>query len=268
MSGLVDLPGDRPRGRRIPGTVFLVILALIALPTVGFAAFGSLSLISAQADQDSYDKAPFCPDGTTNSHACVLRTTAAVVWADATRNKGKNAHGYTTKANLDPPVGASQTVTVSKTRDLTAGITDGDTWAVLVWRGEITRFTYAGHTHDADENPHKIVAGLLIGVSTCFVVGSVIGRVVLRRLLRSRIEVNPARHRIPDWTLAGLALAAVVAAILRASWFVAGFALTGVVVLLASAAVWPFLWWVRQPDPGSFLGRRRVRARQQRRYGS
>ncbi|NUR31068.1 MAG: hypothetical protein HOV83_35350 [Catenulispora sp.] len=246
---------------RVPGTVLLVILTLVALPTVVFAAFGSVALISAQADQDGYDKAAFCADAVTDSHDCVLRTTAKVLGVDATRNHGKNAHGYTTKAELDPVTGDSQTVTVSESRDLRADISYGDTWPVLVWRGAITRFTFAGHTQDADENPHQVVAGLLIGVSACVAIGALTGRVVLRRLLRTRIAGHPARHRIPDWTLAGLAVATITAAILRASWFVSGFALAAVAVLLGSAAVWPFLPWVRHPDPESFLGRGRVRVR-------
>ena len=260
MTDFLDLPGGTPRRGRIAVKVFLVIAALIAIPTVGFAAVGSLGLVSAQADQDAYDKAPVCAAGVTDSHDCVLRTTAMVGWVDVTRNTGKSAHGYTTKANLRPDVGRSQTVTLSKSQDLTTQVTTGDQWPVLVWRDEITRYTMSGRTHDADENPHQRVAALLIGVSVCLAVGSLTGRVVLRRLLRARIAVNPARRRMPDWTLVVLAAATVVAAILRASWFVSGFALAGVVVLIGSAAVWPFLPWVRQPDPESLLSHSRVRA--------
>ena len=260
VTDLVDLAGGARRRGRIAGKVFLVIAALIAIPTLGFAALSSAGLVSAQADQDAYDKAPVCAAGVTNSHDCVLRTTAMVGWVDVTRNTGKSAHGYTTKADLKPAVGRSQTVTLSKSQDLTTQVTTGDEWPVVVWRDEITRYTMAGRTHDADENPYQRVAALLIGIPVCLAVGSLTGRVVLRRLLRARIAVNPARHRIPDWTLVVLSAATIVAAILRASWFVSGFALAAVVVLIGSAAVWPFLPWVRQPDPGSLLGRSQVRA--------
>ncbi|GAA2006437.1 hypothetical protein [Catenulispora subtropica] len=251
---LLDLGAVGRRRRRVPAKVFLVVAALIALPTVGVTLIGSISLVAAQADQNRYDRAPFCAAGVTNTHDCVLRTTATVEWVDATRNTGKSAHGSTTRAAVKPDVGLPQTVTVSKSQDLTWEITAGDRWPVLVWRDEVTRYTLSGRTHDADENPHHVVAALLISVSACMAVGSLTGRVVLRRLLRRRIAVNPARHRIPDWTLLGLAAATIVAAVLRASWFVSGFGLAGVLVLAGSATVWPFPRWVRRPDPDSLPG--------------
>ena len=37
---------------------------------------------------------------------------------DPSKNTGKNAHGYTTKAWLDPPVGVGLRVALSSTKDL------------------------------------------------------------------------------------------------------------------------------------------------------
>lgn len=221
----------------------------------------SVALLSAQAKQDAYDKAPLCAAGTTDTHRCALQTTAKVTSDWASKNTGKNQHGYTTKAVLEPVVGDSQTVTVSDSTDLTYYIHEGDNWSVLVWRDEITRFTYSGKTHNADENPHVIVDGLLVGLPIALTVASVLGRVVLRRLLRIRVAVNPARHRIPDWTLLVLVLMAGAGAILHASRFVSVLGLLGIMVLICSGAVWPFLRWVLQPDPGSLLGQGKARSK-------
>lgn len=241
--------------------MFLVIAGLIALPTAIVTVVLSVSLVGAQADQDAYDKAPLCTAGSTNSHDCALQTSAKVESVYAFKNTGKNARGYTTEAELSPDHGASQTVTVSSSENLTYYIHDGDIWPVLVWRDKITRFTYAGKTHDSDENPHHIVAELLIGIPACLAAASLFGRIVLRSLLRARIAVNPARNRIPDWMLTGLVPATVITAALMLSWLVTTLALLAVAVLIGSAAVWPFLPWVMQPDPESLLGQKKARSK-------
>ncbi|NUP51091.1 MAG: hypothetical protein HOW97_27835 [Catenulispora sp.] len=260
VSGLLETAQRRRRARSVWFRIFLVIAGLIATAaTVGTVSL-SVSLLSAQSKQDAYDKAPLCAAGT-DTHGCALQTTAKVTSDWASKNTGKNQHGYTTRALLEPTVGHWQTVTVSDSTDLTYYIHKGDTWSVLVWRDEITRFTYAGKTHNADKNPHVIVDVLLAVVPIALTAASVFGRMILRRLLRIRVAINPARHRIPDWTLVLLVLMTGTAAILHASRFVAVLGLLGITVLICSGAVWPFLPWVLQPDPGSLLGQGKTRAK-------
>ncbi|OLE26253.1 MAG: hypothetical protein AUG49_08610 [Catenulispora sp. 13_1_20CM_3_70_7] len=252
--------GPKPRrGGRIWLWVFLVFATLVGLTTAIVTVVASVTLVTAQTDQDSYDRAPFCAIGAANTHDCVLRTTATVTFVDATKNTGKHAHGYTTDVGLDPDVGDWQAVTVSKSRDLTAQISTDDRWPVLVWRDEITRYTVLGATRDTDENPHHIVACHLATVAICLVLASLFGRPVLRRMAAAGIAVNRARNRIPDWTLAGIAAATIFAAILRLSWAVSALGLSGIAVLIGSAAVWPFVPWVRHPEPGTRLARGRRR---------
>lgn len=266
VGDLVDLAERRlPRGRTARHVVLAVSL-LIALPTIFFTAIGSVVLAEAQAGQQSYDRVGFCAAGVTDSHGCVLRTNATVSSVHASKNTGKNAHGYTTKAYLQPDTGNGQSVTLDTSRDLTSQISSGERWPVLVWRNEITTFTLSGKTHDTDENPHRVVTAYLAMVSVCLVLASMFGRPVLRRWVAGQIAANPRRNRIPDWTLVALVAATIAAALLRASYVVAGFGLLGVAVLLGSA-VWPFLPWVREPDPGSWLGRGPARAAQVELYG-
>lgn len=259
MAGLLESSESRRRRGRIAYRVFLATAMLIAIPTVFFTVVLGVSLVGKQADQDAYDRAPICPAGSTDSHDCALQTTATVVSVWAYKNSGKSAHGSTTEAYLKPRYGDSQIVTASRSHDLTYDIHDGDTWPVLVWKDEITRYVYSGKTHDTDENPHHLVAERLIGTTACLAAGSLFGRIVLRRFLRRRIAVNPARHRIPDWTLTALVPATAFAAVFRFSWAVTVLALLGVVVIIGSAAVWPFLPWVMEPDPQSLLGTRKRR---------
>lgn len=246
---LADLDGrgaKRRRRARIWGVLGMLLAGTVAVVTGGFAVAGLFSLASDQSAQSAYDKAPYCATNTTQTASCVLRTTASVGYVDVSRNTGKNAHGYTTKVDLDPAanVGRSQTVVVSDTEDLSDEITSGDAMPVLVWHEEITRFTYSGKTHDADENPHHLVAMDLAQVALCLVAAFLFGRPLIRRLLRDRIAINMQRNRIPDWTLLALAVVVVpTAALLRASDVVVALGTVSVVVLVGSA-VWPFVPWV------------------------
>ncbi|MFL6114440.1 MAG: hypothetical protein ACJ786_24235 [Catenulispora sp.] len=260
---LVTLDRGRRRGGRIRIGVVMVFASLAGLTAAIVTIAASVLSVTAQADQDSYDKAPFCAAATTDTytdtHDCILRTTATVSWVDAKKNTGKGKHGYTTDVYLEPDDGSEQTVTVSRSHDLTALISIDDRWPVLVWRAAITRYTVFGQTHDTDENPHSVLTDYLATAAVCLALASLCGRPVLRRMVASRIATNPARHRIPDWTLLGIAAATIVAAALRASWVVAALGFSGIAVLIGSAAVWPFLPWVRHPAPGTWLapGRRR-----------
>lgn len=257
---LVVLGGRQRRGGRLRVRIFLVLVSLVGVTTAIVTIVASVVLVAVQADQDSYDKAPFCAAGATDTHDCILRTTATVSWVDVTKNTGKGKHGYTTDVDLDPDVGSEQTVTVSKSHDLTALISIDDRWPVLVWRADITRYTLFGLPHDTDKHPRSIVNDYLATVAVCLGIASLFGRPVLRQVVAARIAVNPVRHRIPDWTLAGISAATIVAAILRASWVVSVLGITGIAVLVGSAAVWPFLPWVQRPAaPGARLGSGRRR---------
>ena len=220
-----------------------MISAAITVTTAVFAVIGALHLVTDQGDQSAYDRAPYCAAGTIQTQNCVLRTTANIGYAYASKNTGKGAHGYTTKAYLEPQDGKDQTVVLSSSQDLTDSVRYGDTMPVLIWRDQITRFTFQGRTRNADENPHHLVADDLSQVALCLIAAAFFGRPLIRKLLRSRIAINLRRNRIPDWTLGWLALITAVAAILRASYVVAAFALAGVAVLAASVA-WPFVPWV------------------------
>lgn len=272
---ITDLNGKGARRRRrarIFRVLGLLFAGAVAVVTGSFAVAGLFSLASDQSAQSTYDKAPYCVPNTTQTTSCVLRTTASVAYVDVSRNTGKNAHGYTTKVELDPaPVGRSQTVVVSDTQDLSDQINSGDVLPVLVWHDEITRFTYSGKTHDADENPHHLVAEDLAQVALCLFAAFVFGRPLIRRLLRDRIAINLRRNRVPDWTL--LALAGVVvpiAALLRASYVVVALGAASAVVLVGSL-VWPFVPWVATlpakqkmfltPTPPSSAARNRNRPR-------
>lgn len=240
---------------------------LIAAGAAVAAAIGAPHLVTDQGNQNAYDKAPYCAAQTTQTQNCVLRTTAKVDFVFASKNTGRGEHGYTTTADLEPAVGQDETVTLSSTKDLTDSVTEGDTMPVLVWRDQITRFTFAGKTHDADENPHHIVSDYLAEVTLCLLAAVLFGRPLIRKALRSRIAINLRRNRIPDWTLLAVALVTVVAAFLRASYVVAAFGLAGVAVLVVSG-VWPFVPWVatftgeQTPYvPGSRANARAVRKR-------
>ena len=243
MVGLVDIAGrsaKRRRRARIRGWIGRVLCAVIAVTTASFAVTGAVSLVRHQSEQSAYDKAPYCASGVTDqTSGCVLRTTATVVDVDVSKNTGKSAHGYTTKVALDPTVGRLQWVVLSSSQDLAYEVGDNDQLSVLVWHDQITRFTFTGKTHDADENPHHLVAVDLTQVTLCLIAATIFGRPLIRRLLRDRIAINLERNRIPDWTLLTLAVATPVAALLRASYAVAAFGLAGVAVLVASLA-WPF----------------------------
>lgn len=243
---MVDLTGRR-RGRRLRGRIGagfgLLILAVIAVTTAVLVVTGARNLVKDQGDQDAYDKAPYCAVGGTQTESCVLRTTADVEFVYASKNTGKSAHGYTTRADLDPEFGEIQTVKLSSSKDLTDSVSEGDRMPVLVWRDQITRFTFAGKTHDADENPHHLVASDLAQVALCLIVASCSGRPLIRRALHSRTAINLRRNRIPDWTLVALSLVTVVAALLRASYVVVAFGIAGIAVLVVSV-VWPFIPWV------------------------
>jgi hypothetical protein len=198
---------------------------------------------------------------------------ANITYVYASKNTGKNAHGYTTKAYLDPTAGHGQTVTLSSSQDLTYSVDDGDQLPVLVWHDQITRFTFHQKTHDADENPHHIVLDDVAEVALCLIAATLFGRPLIRKVLRDRIAINLRRNRIPDWTLVALALVTTLAAIVRASYVVVAFGLAGVVVLVASA-VWPFVPWVatftedqRPYVAGSRANARAVRKRDQKRSG-
>jgi hypothetical protein len=231
------------RRRRIKGRIGVGIATILAVTTAVFAVIGAISLVTAQGDQNAYDKAPYCTAGTTDAGSCVLRTTADVVYVDVSKNTGKSAHGYTTSAYLDTHAGQNQTVVLDSTQDVSSQVSVGDKMPVLVWHDKITRFTFSGKTHDSDENPHHIVGLELIQVALCLVVAACFGRLVIRRALRSRIAINFQRNRIPDWTLAAVVPVTGIAAILRASYVVVEFGLAGVTVLVLSAA-WPFVPWV------------------------
>jgi hypothetical protein len=274
---MVDLAGRtakvqrRSRTVRWIGTVLAVAAAVI---TAAFAVTGALKLVTDQGDQSAYDNAPYCQGVTNATENCVLRTDASVVFVDVSKNTGKSAHGYTTSAFLDPQIGGQEDwVVLSSSKDLSGSVTEGDTVPVLVWRDQITRFTFAGHTHDSDANPHHVVAGDLAEVTLCLIAATVFGRPRIRRALRSRIAINLQRNRIPDWTLMGLVPATAVAALLRASYAVIGFGLAGVAVLVLSAA-WPFVPWVATPSMtarpyvvGSRAAARTARKRNQTRPG-
>lgn len=227
----------------------MVLVGIIAVTTLGFAAAGVISLASDQSRQNTYDRAPYCAAGTIQTSSCVLRSTASVGWVDVSKNTGKSAHGYTTKVDLDPSaaVGHSQTVTLSTSKDLSDSVNSGDSMPVLIWQNEITRFTFQGHTHDADENPHHIVAMDLAQVVFCLLVAFVFGRPLIRRLQRVRISYNLERNRLPDWTLIVLVFGVTpIAALLRASYVVVASGGAGVLVLVGSI-VWPFVPWVATP---------------------
>lgn len=243
---MIDLSrrtAGRRRRARIGGWIGRTVCAVIAVTTAGFAVSGALKLVTDQGRQDAYDKAPYCTAQTAQTQNCVLRTMANVDDVHASRNTGKNAHGYTTKAYLDPTIGDGQTVTLSSSQDLTDSVVEGDQLPVLVWHDEITRFTFHTHTRDADENPHHIVLDDVVQVSACLIAAILFGRPLIRRALRDRVAINLRRNRVPDWTLLALALAATLAAIVRASYVVVGAGLAGVAVLVLSAA-WPFVPWV------------------------
>jgi len=236
----------RARVGRWFGVAFSIIVAVL---TTVFTVTGSLDLLRDQQNQTAYDKAPYCAAGATTMNDCVLRTTATVGWVEAKKNTGKNAHGYTTTAELEPDVGNDQTVTLSKTEKLTSDVSFGDRVAVLVWRDEITRYTTLGKTHNADMNPHHLVAMDLVQVSLCLIPAVAFGRPLLRWALRRRIAINLPRNRVPDWTMVVLTVVTAVAAILRASYVVAFCGLAGIVVLLGSV-LWPFLPFVARPPVG------------------
>lgn len=243
---MVDLSGrsaKRRRRARVNGWISRLIVGAIAVTTAVFAVVGAVNLVPDQADLAAYDKAPYCADQAAQAQSCVLRTTANIGYVYASKNTGKNAHGYTTKAYLYPVTGHGQTVTLSSSQDLTDSVYDGDTMPVLVWRDQITRFTFRGSTRDADQNPHHIVLDDVSEVALCLIAASLLGRAVIRRFLHDRIAVNLRRNRIPDWTLVALALGTTLAAIVQASYVVTALGLTGVTVLAASAA-WPFVPWV------------------------
>jgi hypothetical protein len=248
---MVDVEGraaKRQRKARIRGWIGRVICAAIAVTTASFAVTGAFSLVAHQSDQSAYDKAPYCASGVTNqTTTCVLRTTASVVDVDVSKNTGKNAHGYTTKVALDPTAGHGQWVVLSSSQDLSYEVGDDDRLPVLVWHDQITRFTFSGKTHDADENPHHHVAVDLAQVALCLMAATIFGRPLIRRFLRDRTAINLRRNRIPDWTLVALAVATPIAALLRASYVVVAFGLAGVAVLAMSAA-WPFIPWVATPS--------------------
>ncbi|MEY9862505.1 hypothetical protein ABH935_008153 [Catenulispora sp. GAS73] len=234
-----------------------------------FTVSAALKLATHQGDQNAYDHAPYCQGVTNATESCVLRTNATVVFVDVTKNTGKNAHGSTTSAFLDPRIGGrDESVVLSSSKDLSGSVAEGDTMPVLVWRDQITRFTFAGHTHDSDANPHHVVAGDLVEVALCLTAATVFGRPRIRRLLRNRIAINLNRNRIPDWTLLGLVPATAVAALLRASYAAIGFGLAGVAVLVLSAA-WPFVPWVATPSaarpyvPGQRAAARKARTQAQ-----
>lgn len=247
---MLDIEGRTAKKRRrarIRGGIGMLVCGVIAVTLAGFAVAGAFSLASDQADQQAYDKAPYCAGSAPRLDSCVLRTTAHVDFVEASRNTGKSAHGYTTKAYLAPQVGAGQTVVLSHSDDLTDEVNDGDSMAVLVWHDQITRFTFSGKTHNADKNPHHIVAVDLAQVALCLIGSVIFGRPLIRRLLRWRIAINLPRNRMADWTLVTLALATPVAALLRASDAVVALGLTGVGAL-ALSAVWPFIPWVATPS--------------------
>jgi hypothetical protein len=273
---MIDLSGrtaGRRRRARIGSWIGRTICAVIAITTAGFAVGGALKLVTDQGHQDAYDKAPYCVAQTAPTQNCVLRTMAKVDYVYASRNTGKSAHGYTTKAYLDPTIGDGQTVTLSSSQDLTDSVAEGDQLPVLVWHDEITRFTFHTHTHDADENPHHIVLDDVAQVALCLIAAILFGRPLIRKALRDRIAVNLRRNRLPDWTLLALALATTLAAIVRASYAVVGLGLAGVAVLVLSAA-WPFVPWVatlaanqRPYVVGSRGNARAVQKRNQKRPG-
>ena len=241
-------------------------MAVAVLATV-FTVDTALTLAAHQGDQNAYDHAPYCQGVTNATESCVLRTNASVALVDVTKNTGKNAHGYTTSAFLDPQIGGQDDwVVLSSSSDLSGSVNQGDTMPVLVWRDQITRFTFAGHTHDSDANPHHIVADDLVELAVWLTVAAAFGRPRIRRLLRNRIAINLHRNRIPDWTLLGLVLATAVAALLRASYAADGFGLAAVAVLVLSAA-WPFVPWVATPSaaqpylPGQRAAARKARTR-------
>jgi len=236
------------RRSRIVRRIGTVLAAIIAVTTAVFAVVGALKLVTDQGSQNAYDGAPYCQGVTNATESCVLRTNASVAFVDVTKNTGKNAHGYTTQAFLDPQIGGQEDwVVLSSSQDLSGSVTEGDTMPVLVWRDRITRFTFAGHDHDSDVNPHHIVAGDLTEVALSLMAATAFGRPRIRRMLRDRIAINLNRNRIPDWTLLGLVLATALAALLRASYAVIGLGLAGVAVLVLSAA-WPFVPWVATPS--------------------
>ncbi|GAA2060666.1 hypothetical protein GCM10009839_84340 [Catenulispora yoronensis] len=264
MTDLLDFSDRRRPKNYVTLRVFTVLAAVVAVPFTIVAAVCAVLLFPSQADQEAYDKAPICAAGVTSTHDCALQTTAQVEYVDSWKNTGKNAHGYTTKADLVPVAGKRESITVSKSRDLTSEISVGDTWPVLVWRDVITRYTFDGTTHDADKNPHKIVVQFLIATPACLAVAAFFGRAFIRRVIPMRVANNPARHRIPEWTLLVLCAATVVAASVHASYVASVFALLGVTALIGSVAVWPFLPWVLESDPGSVLGRGQTQRAMQR----
>jgi hypothetical protein len=235
-----DRPAERRRGRRIRTRVGIAVMSIAAVVTAIFAVTGSVALFGDHSRQSAYDKAPNCASGATQTNDCVLRTNAKVARVEVSKNTGKNAHGYTTRVELDPDVGRYQTVALSTSQDLSFSTHEGDRLPVLVWRDRITRFTYDGSERDADENPHHIVAVDLTQISLCLFGAAFFGRPVVRWALRARIALNRKFNRIPDWTLVLLVVTTPIAAILRASTVVSVLGLAGIAVLLGSA-LWPFL---------------------------
>jgi hypothetical protein len=271
---MVDLSGRTARRRRrarIGSWIGRTVCAVIAVTAAGFTVSGAFKLVTDQGRLDAYDKAPYCAAQAAQTQDCVMRTMGKVDYVYASKNTGKGAHGYTTKAWIDPPMGNGQTVTLSSSQDLTDSVSEGDQLPVLVWRDEITRFTFHTHTHDADENPHHIVLDDVAQISFCLIAASLFGRPLIRRALRDRIAINLRRNRIPDWTLLVLAPATILAAIVRASYVVVGLGLAGIAVLVLSA-VWPFVPWVatlaqdqRPYVAGSRANARAVQKRNQKR---
>ncbi|WP_194913973.1 hypothetical protein [Catenulispora rubra] len=260
---------------RVLGWIGKAVATVVAVLATVFTVDAALELAAHQGDQNAYDHAPYCRGVTNATESCVLRTDATVVFVDVTKNTGKNAHGHTTSAFLDPKIGGQEaSVVLSSSEDLSGSVAEGDTMPVLVWRDRITRFTFAGRTHDSDANPHRIVAGDLVDLAVWLIAATVFGRPRIRRLLRNRIAINLHRNRIPDWTLLGLVSATAVAALLRASYAAIGFGLAGVAVLVLSAA-WPFVPWVATPSaarpyvppyvPGQRAAARKARAQGQAR---
>lgn len=242
---MLDIDGRTNRRRRrarIRGVLGMLLCALIAASTATFTVIESSNLLRDQGRQNTYDKAPYCttPTQVTN---CVLRTTANVDYVDVWKNTGRHSSGHTTSVYLNPAVGEGQSVTLSKSKDLSNSVSFGDQFPVLVWHDQITRYTFQGKTHDSDQDPHHIVGVDLGLLAMVLLVMTAFGRPVIRRLQRNRIAINLKRNRIPDWILVILGLVTPFAALLHASDLVAVLNVTGVTVLVLSVA-WPFVPWV------------------------
>ena len=263
---MLDLTGRNARVQRrsrIVRGIGALIGAAIAVTAAVFVVLGALNLVTDQGAVNAYQNAPYCEGVTNATESCVLRTVAKVDSVDVVKNTGKYAHGYTTWALLEPQIGGEYGyVVLSSSKDLSGSVHEGDTMPALVWHNQITRFTFAGHGHDTDENPHQAVANDLKEVALCLMAATAFGRPRIRRLLRDRIAINLRRNRIPDWTLLGLVLATAVAALTRASYAAVGLGLAGVAVLVLSAA-WPFVPWVATPSTTArpFMAGQRAAAR-------